>query len=500
MEAQATYKRKNGQAPQQPGALSAYVFGKVQPQAVDLEQAVLGALMLDRDALMVVSDILRPESFYTEAHQAIYAAIVRLSTDAEPVDILTVEQAMRKSGDLEKAGGAYYLVELTHRVASAANIEYHARIVAQKHVMREMIRICTVTTRDAYEETTDVFQLLDTHENSLLRVRSGKSVGTKKITDLTVQVLRTAEEAAKARERGGIVGIPTGVRELNTETGGFRRSDLTVIGARPGMGKSALLNTIALAAAKGGHPVGIFSLEMSAEQLVARMVSAESKVNGRHIGSGNLHDADWQKMQPAVDSINGLPLHIDDSPALNILELRARARRMKMMHGVEIILLDYLQLMSPVERAGNREQQVAEISRGLKQLAKELDVPVVALAQLSRAVEVRGGSKRPQLSDLRESGAVEQDSDNVFFIYRPEYYGITENEDGIIQPGFTELIIAKNRHGRAGSIYARATYIPEHTIFLSYEDAIPEPAMFPANAPKPATVNIPRMAEEDIPF
>ena len=500
MEAQATYKRKNGQVPQQPDTLSAYVFGKVQPQAVDLEQAVLGALMLDRDALMVVSDILRPESFYTEAHQAIYAAIVRLSTNAEPVDILTVTEALRASGDLEKVGHAYYLVELTHRVASAANIEYHARIVAQKHVMREMIRICTVTTRDAYEETTDVFQLLDTHENSLLRVRSGKSVGTKKITDLTVQVLRTAEEAAKARERGGIVGIPTGVRELNTETGGFRRSDLTVIGARPGMGKSALLNTIALAAAKGGHPVGIFSLEMSAEQLVARMVSAESKVNGRHICSGNLHDADWQKMQPAVDAINGLPLHIDDSPALNILELRARARRMKMIHGVEIILLDYLQLMSPVERAGNREQQVAEISRGLKQLAKELDVPVVALAQLSRAVEVRGGSKRPQLSDLRESGAVEQDSDNVFFIYRPEYYGITENEDGVIQPGFTELIIAKNRHGRAGSIYARATYIPEHTIFLSYEDAIPEPAMFPASAPQPHGGGIPRMNEDQIPF
>ncbi len=478
--------------------LSNYVFGKIQPQAIPLEEAVLGALMLDREALPMVMDILRPESFYLESHQHIYRAIIKLFERSNPVDLLTVTEELRKSGDLEKIGGGYYLVELSHRVASAANIEYHARILAQKHIQREMIRICTATIRDSYEDTTDVFNLLDTHESDVLKIRSGRSTGTKKIADLTYQVMQTAEEAQKARERGGIIGVTSGLRELNAETGGFRKSDLTVIGARPGMGKSALLNTIALAAAKEGKPVGIFSLEMSAAQFVARMISSESEVNGRHIGSGNLRDADWQKMQPAAERINGLPIHIDDSAALNILELRGKARRMKMMHGVEIIMIDYLQLMSPVERSGNREQQVAEISRGLKQLAKELDIPVIALAQLSRAVDIRGGDKRPILSDLRESGAVEQDSDNVFFLYRPEYYGIMEDENGQNLAGVAEVIIAKNRHGRAGNVFARTKYIAEQTIFRDEEDPVAS-SQFPAQNMN----NLPVSAmgrNEDLPF
>ena len=472
-EQQAKY-RKNGRYPEkglEEASLSNYVFGKVQPQAVPLEEAVLGALMLDRDAMIIVMDILRPESFYLEAHQVIYRAILRLFERANPIDILTVTEELRKSGDLEKAGGGYYIVELSHRVASAANIEYHARIIAQKHLMRELIRVSTTTIRDAYEETTEVFALLDWHETQILTARNLRGEGMKKLNDLTMQVLQSAEAAVLARNDGKTVGVPSGISDLDKETGGFRNSDLTVIAGRPGMGKSALLNTIVLSAAKAGFGVGVFSLEMSAEQLVLRMVSAESEIDSRRISAGTLTDADFQNLTSPIERINNLPVHIDDTPGLNILELRARARRMSMMHDVKIILIDYLQLMQAAEKSGNREQQVSEISRGLKHLAKELNVPVIALAQLSRAVEIRGGSKRPQLSDLRESGAIEQDADNVFFIYRPEYYGITENEHGEHVEGYTEFNVAKNRHGRAGqTVTALARYVAQHTIFKSYDE------------------------------
>lgn len=458
----------------------------------------MGALMLDRDAFMVVSDILTVRSFYKEVNQIVYAAILRLFQKGHPIDILTVTEEVRAGGQINQVDGGLYIVDLAQRVASAANIEYHARIVQQKAIQRHMISLCTRTIRDAYEETTDVFQMMDTHESEVMQVRSGKANGTKRIADLTAQVLSSVESAMKSREAGGTIGVTSGLKELNAETGGFRNSDLTVIGARPGMGKSALLNTIALAASKEGKSVGIFSLEMAATQFVARMVSAESNTNSRHMGSGNLNDYDLKRMLPSIEQINQLSIHIDDTPSLNILELRAKARRMKMMHGISILMIDYLQLMSPTDRSGNREQQVAEISRGLKQLAKELDIPVIALAQLSRAVETRGGSKRPQLSDLRESGAVEQDADNVFFIYRPEYYGIMEDENGQSLAGVAEIIIAKNRHGRAGNIYARTKYIPEFTIFR--DDETPPSTQFPATAPTYTNQTVPRLAEEDIPF
>ena len=264
-----------------------------------------------------------------------------------------------------------------------------------------------------------------------------------------------------------MVGVPSGIRELDAETGGFRDSDLTVIAARPGMGKTAMLNTVALNAAKSGQKVGIMSLEMSSAQLVMRMVSSEARVDSRLINSGKLSDEDWKKMQEAVEKINRLPVWIDDTPALNILELRARARRLKALNGINILMVDYLQLMSAADRAGNREQQVAEISRGLKALAKELNIPVIALAQLSRAVETRGGDKRPNLSDLRESGAIEQDSDNVYFLYRPEYYDITEIESGPIEKGYTEVIIKKSRHGRL--CHAVTYFLPEYTVFEDRE-------------------------------
>lgn len=495
MEQQATYqtRKPNGKYRQdvKPAGLEEYVFGKVQPQAVELEQAVLGALLLDRDALMLVADILRPEVFYLETHQHIYRAITTLFSECNPVDLLTVTQALLRAGTLEQAGGGHYLTELTHRVASSANIEYHARVVFEKFVARSVIDACTRSIRDAYEATTDVFNMLDSLETQLLRTRDGQTSGTRKIEDVTADVLRQAEAASKAKAAGGIVGIPSGISELDRETGGFRDSNLTIIAGRPGMGKSAMLNTIAINAAKAGFPVGIFSLEMSAVELVQRIVSSESRVDGRRLNSGGTTDQDWQRLQMAVESVNPLPVYIDDTPALNIMQIRAKARRWRVMHGVRVVLVDYLQLMGATDRSGNREQQVAEISRGLKALAKELNVPVVALAQLSRAVETRGGAKRPLLSDLRESGAVEQDADNVLFLYRPEYYGIQEDEQGKSTAGVAEIIVAKNRHGRI--CHAVTRYIAELTLF---EDEKPESTQFPAYTHQP----IPRTPEEDIPF
>lgn len=497
MEQQPTYyaRRKNGK-PQQPDAgLEQYVFGKVPPQDLQLEQAVLGALLVDRDAFMQVADVLKADCFYLESHRHIYRAIVGLFSENSPVDILTVTDRLRRDGTFDAAGGGAYVVELTHRVASAANLEFHGRIVFEKFLARSVIEISTAAIRDAYEETTDVFKLLDGMETKLLTTREGQVGGSRRVSEIIADVLRLAEAADTAKKDGGIVGIPSGISELDRETGGFRDSNLTIVGARPGMGKSALLNTIAMNAARAGHPVGVFSLEMSADECVQRMVSAAAGVDGRKLNSGGMTDRDWQELQRGSEWVQGLPVFIDDSPALNILQVRAKARRWKSVHGVKIILLDYLQLMSPVDRnSGNREQQVAEISKGLKSLAKELRVPVVALAQLSRAVETRGGSKRPMLSDLRESGAVEQDADNVMFIYRPEYYGIMEDEQGKSLAGVAELIIAKNRHGR--TCHALANYIPHLTLF---EDQKPETlsTQFPTTT-APATM--PRMPEEDIPF
>ena len=498
MEQQPAYHaRRNGKPKEQPAGLEQYVFGKVPPQAVELEQAVLGALLVDRDALMQVGDLLKADCFYLESHQHIYRAIIGLFNENSPIDILTVTERLRRDGTLEQAGGGYALTELSHRVASAANIEYHSRIVFEKFIARSVIEISTAAIRDAYEDTTDVFRLLDGMETRLLTTRDGQAGGSRRVSEIIHDVLKQAEAADTAKKDGGIVGIPSGISELDRETGGFRDSNLTIIAGRPGMGKSAMLNTIALNAAKAGHPVGVFSLEMSAEEVVQRMVSSAASVDGRKMNSGGIADHEWQHLQQGAEFVQGLPILIDDTPALNILQVRAKARRWKSVHGVKIILLDYLQLMSPIDRSsGNREQQVAEISKGLKSLAKELRVPVVALAQLSRAVETRGGAKRPMLSDLRESGAVEQDADNVMFIYRPEYYDILEDENGQSLKGVAEIILAKNRHGR--TCHAMTRYIPEFTLF---EDQQPNAfsTQFPVTA-APQSAGIPRIAEADIPF
>ncbi|MEM9917444.1 MAG: replicative DNA helicase [Bacteroidota bacterium] len=449
----ANYRNKKG------NDLSSYVFGKVQPQALPLEEAVLGAIMLDKDALPVVLDILQSESFYSDAHQLIYKAMLRLFERTQPVDLLTVTEELRKGGDLEKAGGPYYLVELTNRVASAANIEYHARIISQKHIQRELIRVSTSVIRDAYEDTTDVFDLLDQAEQGLFNItqqnlsRSYESMGS-----LASRALKQLEEMASKKE--GLTGVPTGFTELDRLTSGWQPSDMIIVAARPGMGKTSFILSLARNAAMDfDKPVAIFSLEMSNLQLVQRLISLEAEISGSKLRTGQLEDYEWQQLQSAIEKMSEVPIYIDDTPGINIFELRAKCRRLKMQHDIQIVVIDYLQLMSggPESGKGNREQEISMISRSLKGLAKELNVPVIALSQLSRAVETRGGTKRPQLSDLRESGAIEQDADIVTFIYRPEYYQILEDEEGQSLKGVAEIIVAKHRNGALKTVKLRFT-------------------------------------------
>lgn len=827
------------------GDLSSYVIGKVQPQAIPLEEAVLGALMLDKDSIAIVIDILRAESFYSDAHQAIYKAILRLFEKSQPVDLLTVTEELKKGGELEMAGGPYYLVGLTNRVASAANIEYHARLIAQKHIQRELIRVSTKIIRDAYEDTTDVFQLLDDAEQGLFDItqqnlsRSYESMGT-----LAGKALKALEELSK--REAGLTGVPTGFTDLDRITSGWQPSDLIIMAARPGMGKCLgkgtkvlmydgslkkvedvlvgdllmgddssprkvlslargregmywvrqnkgidyrvneshilslkrsrtedphkqgdilninvkeyaekttkfksnykgyrvavefpekaiplppyflglwlgdgtsskneisnqdeevvtyleqyadslglalkqyegnpnkcprygitgghtgkkgysikvelrnigvldnkhiprgyLINStknrlellaglidsdghylvqsngleiaqknerlardikflcdslgfrtsftpkkasiasigyetivyrlriygdidripvnikrkqpnpwgskvdwqvtgiqveydkiddyygfeidgnhlflledmtvthntsLTLALAKNasmdfGKPVAFFSLEMSNVQLVNRLISLEAEISGSKLRSGQLEDFEWQQLQGVIEKMSEVPIFIDDTPGINIFELRAKCRRLKMQHDIQMIIIDYLQLMTGGgENKGNREQEISSISRGLKGLAKELNVPVIALSQLSRAVETRGGMKRPQLSDLRESGAIEQDADIVSFIYRPEYYQILEDEEGQSLKGIGEVIIAKHRNGALGTVKLR--FVDKYAKFMELEDMgfgdLPGEGGGASSTPDQNIISLPsRMNDEDIPF
>lgn len=443
-------------------------MGKMQPQAVELEEAVLGALMLEKDALTNVIDILQPQSFYKDAHVRIFSAIQQLFTRSEPVDILTVTQELKKNGELDLIGGAYYITQLTNRVASAANAEFHARIIAQKFIQRELIRISTKTITDAYEDSSDVFDLLDTAEKNLFSIVEGN---IKKNYDKMSTLIKKAIEQIEIskNKKDGLSGIPSGLTALDRLTSGWQKSDLVIIAARPAMGKTALVLSMARnAAVDFGKPVAVFSLEMSSLQLVTRLISSESELPSEKLKKGNLEDYEFQQLNDKIKKLAEAPLFIDDTPGLSVFELRAKARRLKEQHGIEMIVVDYLQLMTAGgEGRGNREQEIATISRSLKGLAKELEVPVIALSQLSRAVETRGGDKRPQLSDLRESGAIEQDADLVMFIHRPEYYNITEDETGMSTAGVAELIIAKHRNGPINS--AKTRYIGQYTKFADLD-------------------------------
>ena len=426
--------------------LSDYVFGQQMPSAIVLEEAVLGAIMIDRDAIGVVSDMLRPESFYHAANAAIYEACLSLFSSNCPIDVLTVSEQLRKAGHLEAIGGSYTLAEITNRVASASNVEYHARIILQAAIKRRVIEIASGAISNAYDPAQDPFDLLADVERELFNITnfSGKDGVT--LADAGGEVMRQLSAAMQRPD--GLTGVNTGFSALNIATGGLQKSDLIILAARPGMGKTALALNIAMNAAKAGTPVGVFSLEMPAAQLVQRLAAAETGISAELIRTGKITTDEMRRIDSAIQAFDGIPLHIDDSAGLRITSLRAKARRMHKKHGIGLLIVDYLQLIESDSKFGqNREQEVAAMSRGLKSLAKELDVPIIALSQLSRAVETRGGSKRPMLSDLRDSGSIEQDADIVSFIYRPEYYNILEDSEGKSLKGVSEIILAKHRNG-----------------------------------------------------
>lgn len=430
--------------------------GKVPPQAVDYEEAVLGAIMVEKDALTEVIDILKPESFYKDAHQKIYGAIQGLFQKSEPIDLLTVKTALEKEGHLSIVGGPAYLAQLTNRIASAANIEEHARIIAQKYIQRELIRISSEIIRDSFDETSDVFDILDAAEQKLFQVAQGNI--RKSHDTMASLIMQAKDQIKKAGESGdGINGIPSGFTRLDKLTSGFKGSELLILAARPAMGKTALVLSMARNMVLDFKiPVAIFSLEMSSLQMVMRMVSNESGLEQEKLKKGNLAQHEWEQLNAKVSALAEAPLYIDDTPGLSVFELRAKARRLKAQHDIQMIIIDYLQLMNAGGKdGGNRQEEISIISRSLKIIAKELSVPVIALSQLSRAVETRGGDKRPQLSDLRESGAIEQDADMVMFIYRPEYYDITEDAEGNSTIGLTEIIVAKHRNGALENVPLR---------------------------------------------
>lgn len=442
-----------------PQSISLIDGGKLQPQAVELEEAVLGAMMLEKNAVNEGIEILQPESFYKEAHQKIFGAIKALFGDTKPVDILTVTDQLRSDGLLDEVGGPYYISQLTNKVASAANIQFHARIIAQKYILRELIRISTNIVRDAFDETTDVFDLLDKAEQNLYKVAEGNiRKDFDKMSNLMADAIKQIEDAGKNED--GLSGVPTGFHNLDRLTGGWQRSDLIIMAGRPGMGKTAFVLSMARnVAVQFSRPVAVFSLEMSSLQLVNRLIASETEISAEKLRKGTLQEHEFHQLHARITKLTEAPIFIDDTPALSIFELRAKARRLKAQHGIELIIIDYLQLMSAGGEGGkggsNREQEISTISRSLKGLAKELNIPIIALSQLNRSVETRGGDKRPQLSDLRESGAIEQDADLVTFIYRPEYYNITQYENGESALGVGEIIVAKHRNGALDSVKLR---------------------------------------------
>lgn len=441
------------------------LYGRVQPQAIPLEEAVLGAIMIDKDGFPSIIEILRKESFYLEKNQEIFSVMSDLFGKSQPIDLLTVHESLKKSGKLDEVGGISYLMELTNKVGSAANIEFHARIIAQKFIQRELIRVSTQTIHEAFEDTKDVLELLDDTERGLYEITDNNlNSGYESLASLAIKAQKEIE--AVSQKGSEMTGVTTGFPALDKMTNGWQPSDLIIVAARPGMGKTAFTLSLAKNAAEAGRGIAFFSLEMASVQLVQRLISMEAEINSGKLRNGQMEEYEWRKLHAAVEKLSQVPIYIDDTPAINIFELRAKCRRLKQNHNISMIIIDYLQLMAgaPNDKRGNREQEISSISRALKGLAKELHVPVIALSQLSRAVESRGGEKRPQLSDLRESGAIEQDADIVTFIYRPGYYGVGEG-DLDTPTDLTEIILAKHRNGGLGTVQLR--FVPH---FVKFED------------------------------
>ena len=447
-------------------------YGHIMPQAPEMEKAVLGALMIDKEAYLEVCNLLRPDSFYEPRNQTVYEAIQRLSMDDSPVDVLTVTDRLEKMGKLDEVGGPVYITELSSMVATSANIEYYANVVAEKYLSRQMVHYVGVVGKKVFDETYDIKDILDEAESTLFEL-SQKNM--KKDYSVLSSIVDKAVELVKIAHanNGGTTGISTGFTRLDDMTCGWQNSDLVIIAGRPAMGKTAFALSLAKnIAADQKIPMAFFSLEMSDVQLTNRLISNACKIEGKKLLSGQLDRADWLKLDRKIDILKDAPLYIDDTEGLSVMDLRSKARRLVKEHGVRLIMIDYLQLMTASGMKYNsRQEEVSLISRSLKGLAKELNIPVLALSQLNRGVESRVGAegKRPQLSDLRESGAIEQDADMVVFLHRPEYYGIVMSPDGSIDyHQKAEVIISKHRKGGTGIIMME--FKGEYTRFENCDD------------------------------
>lgn len=446
-------------------------YGHLQPQAVEIEKIVLGALMIDKDAFSMVSELLVPETFYEPRNQKIYDAIRTLNMNENPVDVATVINQLQKNGVLENVGGPAYVVELSSHVASSAHIEYHAHILAQKYLARQLISFSSRIETKAFDETVDIDELMQEAEGNLFEIsqKNMKQDYTQidPVIQQAVEILQNASQNS-----GGLTGIPTGYTKLDEMTSGWQKSDLVIIAGRPAMGKTSFALSVAKNIAVDYHePIAFFSLEMNNVQLVNRLISNTCEIAGNKILNGQLTPDEWERLDKNLRKLTGTPLYIDDTPGLSVFELRTKARRLVREKGVKIIMIDYLQLMNANGmKFGSRQEEVSTISRSLKGLAKELDIPILALSQLNRTVENREGleGKRPQLSDLRESGAIEQDADMVLFVHRPEYYHIFTDEKGNDLHGMAQIIIAKHRKGATGDVLL--TFRGEFTRFQNPED------------------------------
>lgn len=431
--------------------------GKLPPNALEFEKLVIGTFLIDKKGLDDSLDLLTSEVFYDPRHQFIFSAISKLYRDSNPVDLMTVIQELKREDKLLLAGGDHYIINLTLGVASSAHIEYHVRVILEKYILRKLIEVSASVIDSSYKESADVFELLDQAEKSFFDITNGT---IKKGFDTAKSLVKEAIETIKSlKDKEGLSGVPSGFSALDKETGGWQNSDLIIIAARPAMGKTAFLLSMARnIAVQHQIPLALFSLEMASVQLITRMIASETGISSEKLRKGSMDDDEWSRLFSNVSQLEEAPLFIDETPSLSVFDFRAKCRRLVMQHGVKIIMVDYLQLMTANSggKGGNREQEIATISRSLKAIAKELNVPVIALSQLSRSVESRPG-KRPQLSDLRESGAIEQDADIVSFIFRPEYYKITTwdndpEENQTSTENQAELIIAKHRNGATADV------------------------------------------------
>ncbi len=470
MPEQSKKPRRKASAPIDP------TYGHLQPQALDIEKVVLGALMIDKDAFSIVSETLRPDTFYEPRHQKIYAAIQKLNIDENPVDILTVTNELEKEGTLDDVGGPTYIVDLASHVASAANVEYHSKILQQKYMARQLISFASKVETAAFDPMVDTDELMQEAEGSLFEI-SQKNM-RQDYTQIDPVVRQAVDIIQKASSNStGLTGIPSGFTKLDDMTSGWQKSDLVIIAGRPAMGKTSFALSIAKnIAVDYCEPVAFFSLEMNNVQLVDRLISNVCEIEGKKIMNGQLARDEWERLDKRLSKLTGAPLFIDDTPGMSIFELRTKARRLVREKGVKLIMIDYLQLMNANgARFGNRQEEVSTISRSLKGLAKELDIPVIALSQLNRTVENREGleGKRPQLSDLRESGAIEQDADMVLFVHRPEYYHLYEDEKGNDLRGKAQIIIAKHRKGATGDVLL--SFQGQYTRFANPEDTMLAP-------------------------